>query len=437
MGLFPITTQIVDGSGSGRLSIGGSDLADLAAEYGTPLYLYDQATMDASLAAYQAAFAVSYPGKWGITYASKAFLCTAMAQWVEARGLWLDCTGQGELRVAAEARVSRQRTLVHGVNKSRADLEASLAQAGTLVVDNLDELAQLGQLAKNRRLLPNLWLRLRPGVAVDTHAHRQTGPEDSKFGMSSQEAADAVRLCRRLGLPLTGLHLHQGSHFHDPAPIGPALDRMLDLMAALRAAEEWSPEAISPGGGWAVAYHEDELPQPPIDQYVSFIARHLVAGCRSRGLELPAVYVEPGRSLVARAGVALYRIGTTKQSAGRRWLLMDGGLADNPRPALYGARYSALPVKEPLRPSAGSAWLAGPFCETGDVLIENLPMPDLRPGELVAVPVSGAYQLSMGSNYNSARKPAVLWLQDGQVYLIQGRETLDDLVRRDHSLPQI
>jgi diaminopimelate decarboxylase len=167
---------------------------------------------------------------------------------------------------------------------------------------------------------------------------------------------------------------------------------------------------------------------------VNFIAGKVVAGCRQRDLPLPRLQLEPGRGLVARAGVALYRIGAVKESSNRRWLLLDGGLADNPRPALYHARYSALPVRDPGRPQSGPAWLGGPFCESGDVLIEALPMPAVLPGELIAVPVSGAYQLSMASNYNGARKPAVVMLRDGTARLIQRRETLDDLVRRDMPL---
>jgi diaminopimelate decarboxylase len=180
-----------------------------------------------------------------------------------------------------------------------------------------------------------------------------------------------------------------------------------------------------------VPYHEEDLPHPPVEDYVALVARSLVDGCNQRGLPLPVLHFEPGRSLVARAGVSIYRVNAVKRTLSRRWLLLDGGMADNPRPALYGARYSALPVEEPDRPSAGAAYLGGPFCESGDVLIENLEMPEMAPGELVAVPVSGAYHLSMGSNYNGARRPAVLWLEGGQARLIQKRETLDDLLRRD------
>jgi diaminopimelate decarboxylase len=280
-----------------------------------------------------------------------------------------------------------------------------------------------------------LWLRVKPGLAVDTHAYRQTGQSDSKFGMAPQETMDAVALCLAQGLPLAGLHFHQGSHFHDPAPIGPALATVLDLVEEIRDQSGWVPQALSPGGGWGVPYHEADLPHPSIEDYVSFVGKQLADGCRARNLPLPRLQLEPGRSLVARAGVAVYRVGAIKYTPARRWLLIDGGLADNPRPALYGARYSALPVRDPTRLATTQVWLAGPYCESGDVLIEDLPLPEIAEGELLAVPVSGAYHLSMGSNYNGARKPAVLWLEDGQAHVIQRRETLEDLLARDNELP--
>jgi diaminopimelate decarboxylase len=414
------------------LTIGGCDLETLAEEYGTPLYLYDRATLDGAVSAYKDTLAAHYPGEWGITYAGKAFLCTAIAQWAQGHGLWLDCTGAGELRVAEQAGLPPRQILVHGVSKTEADLETAMAQAGTLVCDNLYELERLiPRYAGRKPPLPELWLRLRPGLAVDTHRYTQTGQEDSKFGLSAGEARRAVELCLEHGLPLTGLHFHQGSHFHDPAPLGPAIEGALDLFAELRDGSGWQPAYLCPGGGWGVAYHEQDLPQPSIEEYVRFIAQKVVQGCAQRGLPLPCLQLEPGRSLVARAGVALYRVIAVKKTGERRWILMDGGLADNPRPALYGARYSALPALRPGRVPAGPAWLGGPFCESGDVLIQDLPLPEVKPGELLAVPASGAYQLSMGSNYNGARKPAVLLLEGGAAYLIQRRETLDDLVRRD------
>ena len=280
-----------------------------------------------------------------------------------------------------------------------------------------------------------MWLRLRPGVLVETHAHIQTGQSDSKFGLDFDQAARAVQLCLESGLRLTGLHFHLGSQLRGTDPLIRSLEAVLEFCLAMRDKFGWLPQVVSPGGGWGVAYHESELPQPALQEYVRLVAASLVAGYARRGLPLPRLQLEPGRSLAARAGVALYRLGAVKHTHSRRWLLLDGGLADNPRPALYSARYTALPVSQPERPAGGPAWLAGPYCESGDVLVEDLLMPAMRPGELVAVPVSGAYQLSMSSNYNGACRPAVVWLAAGQAQLVIQRETPADLLRRDLPLP--
>jgi diaminopimelate decarboxylase len=443
LALFPINTRIVSegsepGRGSERLEAGGCDLVELAEQYGTPLYLYDQATLDANLRAYRQALSDSYPGAWGITYAGKAFLNVALAQWVLGQGLWVDCTGVGELTIAQAAGAQREQILMHGVNKSAADLTSEMVSAGTIVVDSLVELERLASMRDQAvGLVPNLWLRLRPGLAVETHSHTQTGQEDSKFGMSEAEALEAIRLCRHHDLPLTGLHFHQGSQFRDPAPIGPAIEKALDLAVALRGKGDWLPEVLCPGGGWGVPYAEDDLPFPAIRTYVDFVAQRLAEGCRRRNLPLPKLQLEPGRSLVAQAGVALYRVGYVKYTAHQRWVLLDGGLADNPRPALYGSGYTALPVQGPGRSSGALAWLAGPYCESGDILIRGLPFPEVEPGELVAVPMSGAYQLSMASNYNGACKPAVVWLRGGASHLVQRREEPGDLLRRDIALEAV
>lgn len=431
--LFPLNTQVKDG----RLHIGSFALDELAQEFGTPLYLYDQSTLDDALAQYRAALQTEYPAQSGLTYAGKAFLSIAMAQWVHQNGLFIDCTGAGEIMIAVAASVPRDQLLVHGVSKSQEDLQAAIAYAGILVVDHLGELERLIELVKtsNRQKFPTLWLRLRPGMAVETHSYTQTGQDDSKFGLSALEFLQALEKAQSAGLHVTGLHFHQGSHFHDPKPIAPALELALDLIAETRQSLGWAPQTLCPGGGWGTPYHEDDLPHRSIREYVRFVAQHLLQGCHERNLPLPKLHLEPGRSLVARAGVAIYRVEAVKRTATRRWLLLDGGMADNPRPALYRARYTALPVSQPERPATDATWLAGPYCESGDVLIEALPMPDISPGELVAVPVSGAYQLSMSSNYNGARRPAVIWLQDETATLIRRRETLEDLYRRDLPLP--
>ena len=436
--LFPKQTSIK--TPDGGISISGYQLDELAETYGTPLYLYDENTIASAVSDYHRALKKYYPAKSGITYAGKAFLTLAMAQWVKNEGLVLDCTGAGELYIAAAANVDRKQILVHGVNKNPEDLDAALAQAGIIVIDNLTELNHLitafhvSKAARIEGPMPELWLRLRPGIAVDTHEYRQTGQEDSKFGMNPKEALSAIRLCQENRLPLTGLHFHLGSHFHDPSPLGTALDTVLNLIHLAKDKTGWQPQYLSPGGGWGVPYHEDDLPHPDSEAYIAFIANTLITGCQQRGLNLPQLQIEPGRSIVGPAGVAIYRVGAVKYTSDRRWLMIDGGIADNPRPALYGARYTALPVVNPNRPLQGPAWLGGPYCESGDILIHDIPMADIRPGEYIAIPVSGAYQLSMGSNYNGARRPAVIWLDAKGPHIIQRRETLDDLLRRDSAL---
>ena len=435
--LFPDTTKI----DKDILTIAGHNLTSLVDEYGTPLYLYDRMTMDNAVAVYKRCLASFYPstgsgqrpGTASITYAGKAYLCTAIAQWTQHHDLWLDCTGEGEISIAKAGGVSSNRLLVHGVNKSDGDIKSALKHAGTIIVDNLSELHRFATLlgAEPPKELVSLWLRLQPGLAVDTHGYTQTGQHNSKFGMGGEELMEAALLCKEKGLPLKGLHFHQGSQFRDPAPLKPAIELALDIAKQIGFSGDWH---FSPGGGWGVAYHEDELPHPNVEEYVRVIAESVVNTCQNLGLDLPHLHIEPGRSIVARAGVAIYRVNTVKRQGGRTWLLIDGGLADNPRHALYGARYSCLTVAGVSRERSERVHIAGPYCESGDVIIEDLPMPNVKEGELIAIPMSGAYQLSMSSNYNGARRPAVLWLEDGQVQLIQRRETTDDLRRRDVEL---
>jgi diaminopimelate decarboxylase len=428
LALFPVTTRIQNDS----LKIGGHDLSSLADQFGTPLYIYDRTTMDAAVGAYRGALRAHYPADSEITYAGKAFLCTAVAQWSQEHQLWVDCTGEGETGIAVAAGVPRARILVHGVNKSMADLKSAVQQAGTIVVDNPAELRRiLDLIPTSSSPVPNLWLRFQPGLAVETHhAHTQTGQAESKFGMTAGEIVQAVAMCKQHELPLEGLHFHQGSNFHDPAPLISAISLALDLLSEIGIGDRWH---FCPGGGWGVAYHEDELPQPEIEEYVRLVSQTVIQECKKRALNLPALHLEPGRSLIARAGIALYRVGTVKRRSGKTWLLIDGGMADNPRPALYGAKYSGLPVTGISRELTEHVHIGGPYCESGDVLIEELLMPKIEAGELIAIPVSGAYHLSMSSNYNGAQRPAVVWLDEESARLIVRRETADELARRDSS----
>jgi diaminopimelate decarboxylase len=428
--LFPIHTGIDPENNS--LTIGGIELARLAADYGTPLYLYDQATILDAIDRYRQTLAQAYPASSGLTYAGKAYLCLAIASWMSGQGLQIDCSSVNELHIAKQAGVPRDQIVQHGVNKSLQDILAGIRQAGILVVDHHSELGLLReQFRQSPYPFPQIWLRWRPGLSVPTHSHTQTALTDSKFGLSSEEIFEAVQACLEDGLPLTGLHFHLGSNFQELAPIEHAIRKAIKLLVALRTATGWTATSLSPGGGLGIAYHENDLPVTTIEAYISAIAISLQETCRNYALPLPHLQLEPGRSLVGRAGVALYRVGALKQTGERRWILLDGGLADNPRPALYGSRYSALPVEGVLRPSAGSFSLGGPACESGDALAEDLPLPELATGELLAVPASGAYQLSMSSRYNGALRPAVLWMDRQKVNLIQERETPDDLTRHD------
>lgn len=429
LSLFPVSTKIVQD----KLTIGGCDVQALAEQYGTPLYLYDRADLDSAAGLYRHLLGECWPGRWSVTYAGKAFLCTAIAQWAQGQGFSVDCTGAGEIGIAVKSGLPKEQIVVHGVNKSNEDLQAAIEHAGMIVVDNLSELGRLLKLCEAVKLphskIPELWLRFQPGSSVDTHAYTQTGHADSKFGMSREQILEAVKICRENDLPLKGLHFHQGSQFRDPEPLGDGIDRALDLAKEIGFEDDWH---LSPGGGWGVAYHEDDLPQPPVELYVRFVAENIRAGCQKRRLTLPHLHLEPGRSLVAKAGVAVYRVGTVKQTAGKTWLLIDGGMADNPRHALYEARYSCLTVEKATGNPTQVVSIAGPFCESGDVLIEQIPLRAVEENELIAIPVSGAYHLSMSSNYNGARRPAVLLLENGQARIIRRREMVEDLTRCDN-----
>jgi len=397
--------------------------------------MYDLLTLNNAVKSYTEALSAYYPSASHITYAGKAFLCKAIAAWAEAHGLFVDCTGEGEIAIAVAADLPRKHILVHGVNKSINDLRSALNHAGTIVIDNLSELERVELLITNYRetssLQPpvsTLWLRLLPGIGVHTHhVYTETGQHGSKFGMTPQEIIEAAKFCREHHLPLNGIHFHLGSNFRDPEPLIPSIELALDLAKEIGFANDWH---FCPGGGWAVAYHEDELPSPSIESYVRGISEAVIEGCGQRGLQYPHLHLEPGRSLIARAGVVLYRVGAVKRRGEKTWSLIDGGMGDNPRFALYGVRYSCLPVKNVSGERAELVSVGGPFCESGDVIIEDLPMPRIQEGDLIAVPVSGAYQLSMASNYNGSRRPAAVLLEEGKARLILARETVEDLLRR-------
>mgnify|MGYP005847122415 CR=1 FL=1 len=431
--LLPVSATVV----GGRLQIGGCDLEALADAYGTPLYLYDAATLDGAVAAYTDALRAHYPGPWGIAYASKAFLCTAIAQWAARRGLGLDVVSGGELAIAQRAGFPPERMHFHGNNKREAELTQALdCGLGRIVLDNEQESARLERLAAARGKPVAVWMRLTPNIDVHTHAYQTTGLVDTKFGFPLAEGiaeAAARRLLRSPHFHLVGLHTHLGSQVFDAEPIAQAVEVILDFAARLRE-DGFILRELSPGGGWGVSYRP-ETPPASIISYIAALSAAVRAGCRRHGFAWPRLVIEPGRTLVARAGLALYRVGGVKRMPGRTYVFIDGGMADNPRPALYQAVYTALLVNRIGEGATETVAIAGPYCESGDIMIQQASLPPARAGDLLAVPVAGAYHLSMASNYNAALRPTVLWVADGQAHVIQERETIDDLMRRDRPLP--
>jgi len=406
--------------------IANQDLELLAGQYGTPLYLYDASTIRHQVETLKSLLKQAYPGDSLVAYAAKAYFSEGLSHKLAGMGVGIDVVSLGELDLALRGGFSPGVLHLHGNNKSEAELSAALEiNAQAIVVDSLDELYFLEKLAA--RLAPNhkarIWLRVTPTVQGHTHAHIDTSGANSKFGLHIEngQAAAAVRYAQAsTWLDLAGLHTHLGSQLFEPEIYREAIHQLYQLAQS----ENYPPREFSPGGGWGVRY----TPADPDDHYAAWL--EAVCGavgeeCSHLGWPLPRLVLEPGRSLVGRAGVALYRVGAQKTTpSGLRIVAVDGGLADNPRHALYQARYTALSVRQPE--PAGSATrparLVGKFCESGDVLIPEVLLPPLERGDLIAVPVAGAYQLSMASNYNMAPRPAVLWLDEQGVEVLQKRE---------------
>lgn len=427
--IWPTNTTI---NAHGHLTIGGCDVVVLAHQHGTPLYILDAATITQHCRRYHEALRHGYRGPSSIHYASKALLNTVVAHIMTTEGLGLDVVSGGELYIALQAGVPATRLHLHGNVKPRAELEMALEVGiGRIVVDTLDELALLSQLTASRVEPQSVMLRLAPGIDADTHAYIATGHEESKFGLPLTALGTAVdRIVESPGLRLSGLHVHLGSQLFDDHLFVQAIELLLDRAAWLRATYDITLEAISPGGGIGVPYTTEQ--HYDIRHWAAQIGRALEVGCEARGLRLPQLIVEPGRSIIARAGVALYSVVATKAAPQRpRYLHMDGGMADNIRPALYQARYAALLANRAHEHPTEQVHVAGRFCESGDVLLRDVALPYATPGDLLAMASSGAYTLSMASNYNQVPRPALLMLKDGTATVIQRRETYADLIARD------
>ncbi len=379
-------------------------------------------------------YAAALPGA-EIAYAGKAFLCRAMATWIEQEGLSLDACSAGEVAVASAADFPADRVILHGNAKTPADLDAAFRYgAGRIVIDSVPEIARIAALAPRRQ---RVLIRVTPGVDAHAHWAVATGVEDQKFGfsLSSGAAADAVgRVVGHAGLQLVGLHCHLGSQLTDLSAYEVAARRLLRLMAEVRDRHGILLRELNLGGGHAVPYvtGDDRF---DLTGFADRIRRVLAGECEQLGLPVPRLVIEPGRALINQAMVTLYRVLAVKHSPGcRTFVAVDGGMSDNPRPELYGARYAV----HPLRPSSARPELmtvVGRHCEAGDILATDVPLPgDLHPGDLVAVPGTGAYNHSMASNYNLVGRPPVIAVKDGTARMLIRRETSRDLLVRDIGL---
>jgi diaminopimelate decarboxylase len=420
----------------GVLRIGGVRLTDIAADYGTPAFVLDEEDFRERARAWRQAFAAHTGGRSAVYYAGKAFLCTTIARWVAEEGLGLDvCTG-GELAVALRAGFPAARLALHGNNKSFDELSRALdAGVGRVVVDSFEEIARLARLTEGRAAPQEVYLRVTPGVEAHTHEFVATGQEDQKFGFSLASGAAAAatdQLAACPGLRLVGLHAHIGSQIFDTAGFALALHRMVGFLAAVRDRHGVVVDEIDLGGGLGIAYTSEDAPLE-VDEVAERLARHLAKECAAVGIAVPVLAVEPGRAIVGPSTVTLYEVGTVKDLPGlRTYVSVDGGMSDNIRTALYGARYTARLASRTSSAAARPVTVCGKHCESGDIVAHDVALPaDLRPGDLLAVPASGAYHRSMASNYNHVPRPPVLAVAGGTVRTLVRRETEQDLLALD------
>ncbi|MGH8948181.1 MAG: diaminopimelate decarboxylase [Acidimicrobiia bacterium] len=421
MSVLPLhlLSETADVDRSGRLSVGGCDVPDLAAEFGTPLFVYDEAHLRARCREAVTAF----PD--GVAYATKAFLCGAMARLAHEEGLLLDVATGGEIHISLAADVPADRLVFHGNNKSPNELSKALeAGVGRIVIDSMVEMDRIESLVGAGAPSPTVLIRVNPGIEAHTHEYLRTGASDSKFGITTAggEAATAVERARAsAAMSLIGIHAHVGSQVFDVV----SFERAIEVIAAFAASLDI--EELSIGGGLGVAYVEGER-APTISEWGKAVADAANAsGVQAR------IMAEPGRAIVAQAALTLYTAGTIKEIPGvRTYVSVDGGMSDNPRPVLYGSGYEVFAPMATTADRTRPVRLVGKHCESGDVLAWNAHIPSgVEVGDLLATPVTGAYGHSMGSNYNMARRPAVVFVADGDARLVVRRETDEDLLARD------
>jgi diaminopimelate decarboxylase len=418
----------------GHLEIGGCDVTELAKEYGTPLYIVDEALVRQRAREYVEAFRASGL-KFQVAYASKAFSVMAMCAIAEQEGLSLDVVSDGELFTALKAGFPAHRIHFHGNNKTPDEINMALdANIGCFVVDNFVELHMLNALAADKGKKVNVLLRITPGVEAHTHEYISTGQQDSKFGfdLGNGAAYRAVQEAASLpNLELLGVHSHIGSQIFEVEGFKMAVEKVAAFAVKVRDELNLLFKVVNLGGGFGIRYVEGDSPLP-VSQYVKAITDSVISGFTAANYPLPEIWVEPGRSMVGDAGTTLYTVGTSKEIPGvRKYVAVDGGMTDNPRPALYESKYEAILANRAGEAPEETVSIAGKCCESGDMLIWDLQLPKANTGDLLAVFCTGAYNYAMASNYNRIRRPAVVFVKDGQADVAVKRESLDDIVGND------
>ncbi|MFT8994188.1 diaminopimelate decarboxylase [Lentilactobacillus hilgardii] len=422
---------------AGHLEIGGADALDLVKKYKTPLVVYDVSAIRNQIHHFQKVFEDNHVD-YAVSYASKAFACIAMFQLVNQENAHIDVVSGGELYTAIKAGFPMDHVSFHGNNKSVEELEMAVDhQIGVIILDNFHEIALLKQILKDKDAHINVMLRVTPGVSAHTHEYDQTGQTDSKFGFDLQsgqarKALDEVLADQRM--TMLGIHAHIGSQIFEVKGFELAATKLIDTLGQWHKEIGYVAKVVNVGGGFGIRYTEEDDPIAP-EMFVDAIVKAIKKRAGELALPMPAVWIEPGRSIAGPAGYNLYTVGSRKDVLGiRPYVTVDGGMGDNIRPALYQAEYDAVLANDPKAPAKETVRVAGKYCESGDILIQKQALPQTKPGDVLAMLATGAYGYAMASNYNRNPRPAVIFAENGQDNLVIRRETFEDLIRLDQPL---
>lgn len=420
---------------NGHLAAGGIDTVELAEKYGTPLYVMDEQVVRNTLRRFKDSIDKFYGGKGEVHYASKAFSCMEMCRIVNSEGVGLDAVSIGELYTAVKAGFDVSKIGFHGNNKTNEELEYAVSVGvGHIIVDNISELMRLEKIAAEKGVKPAIMFRIKPGIDAHTHNFVKTGQIDSKFGFALEtgEAFDAVKQAISCeNVELMGLHCHIGSQIFDIAPFEEAARVMLGFIAEIKNKLGFEIKGLNLGGGFGIKYLQKDDPSP-FETYMERVSKVVKSECERLSIAQPFIFIEPGRSVAAPAGITLYTVGARKEIPNiRTYISVDGGMADSPRYILYGSEYEAVVANKASQDKSETVTIAGKCCESGDLIGENMPLQHAESGDIIAVCATGAYNYSMSSNYNRLQKPAVVFINNGQSRIAVKRETLDDIIRND------